>query len=84
MRCLTDKQTRVYRCFMEELGSIRVPKRIKLMNIANRLEISYKAARCAKNTLVKKGFLEQWTTTFKDFQKGPGFFRRTTYYRIKF
>jgi predicted DNA-binding transcriptional regulator len=84
LRKLTDRQTRVYQAFMEELGNIRVPKIIELKKIAWRLRISYKAARCAKNALVKKGFLEQWTTTFRDPEKGNGFFRKATYYRIKF
>ena len=84
LRRLTDRQTRVYQAFLEELGNIRVPKLVELTKIANQLGISYKAARCAKNTLVKKGFLQQWTTTFKDPEKGHGFFRKATYYRIKF
>jgi predicted DNA-binding transcriptional regulator len=84
LRRLTDRQTRVYQAFVEEIGNIRVPKIIELVKIANRLGISYKAARCAKNALVKKGFLQQWTTTFKDPEKGRGFFRKATYYRIKF
>jgi predicted DNA-binding transcriptional regulator len=74
----------VYQCFVERLGNIRVPKIVKLSKVAWQLGISYKAARIAKNTLVKKGFLEQWTTTFKDCEKGHGYFRRATYYRIKF
>ena len=84
LRRLTDRQTRVYQAFVEEIGNIRVPKIIELQKIAWKLKISYKAARYAKNTLVKKGFLEQWTTTFRDPKKGNGFFRRATYYRIKF
>ena len=84
LRRLTDRQTRVYQAFLEELGNIRVPKLVELMKIANQLGISYKAARCAKNALVKKGFLQQWTTTFKDPEKGRGFFRKATYYRVKF
>ena len=84
MRRLTDKQARVYQCFMEELGNIRVPKMVKLQAIANRLKISYKAARTAKDALVKKGFLEQWTNTFKDPEKGFGYFQKATYYRVKF
>jgi predicted DNA-binding transcriptional regulator len=84
LRRLTDRQTRVYQAFIEELGNIRVPKMVELVKIANRLGISYKAARCAKNALVKKGFLQQWTTTFKDPEKGRGFFRKATYYRVKF
>ena len=84
LRRLTDRQTRVYQAFVEEIGNIRVPKIVELQTIAWKLKISYKAARCAKNTLVKKGFLEQWTTTFRDPKKGNGFFRRATYYRIKF
>ena len=50
------------------------------MKIARRLRISYKAALVAKQALVKKGFLEQWTTTFRDEH---GFFRRATYYRVR-
>jgi predicted DNA-binding transcriptional regulator len=84
LRRLTDRQTRVYQAFVEEIGNIRVPKIVELQKIAWKLKISYKAARCAKNTLVKKGFLEQWTTTFRDPKKGNGFFRKATYYRIKF
>ncbi len=84
LRRLTDRQTRVYQAFFEEIGNIRVPKIVELQKIAWKLKISYKAARCAKNTLVKKGFLQQWTTTFRDPKKGNGFFRRATYYRIKF
>ena len=84
LRQLTDRQTRVYQAFVEEIGNIRVPKMVELVKITNRLGITYKAARCAKNSLVKKGFLEQWTTTFKDPEKGHGFFRKATYYRIKF
>jgi predicted transcriptional regulator len=84
LRRLTDKQTRVYQAFFEELGNIRVPKIVELTKISRKLGISYKAARIAKNTLVKKGFLEQWTTTFRDPEKGNGFFRKATYYRIKF
>ena len=57
LRRLTDRQTRVYQAFVEELGNIRVPKIIELQKIALTLGISYKAARCAKNALVKKGFL---------------------------
>lgn len=84
LRRLTDRQTRVYQAFLEELGNVRVPKLVELIKIANRLKISYKAARVAKDALVKKGFLQQWTTTFKDPQRGHGFFRKATYYRIKF
>ena len=84
LRRLTDRQTRVYQAFFEEIGNIRVPKIVELQKIAWKVKISYKAARCAKNTLVKKGFLQQWTTTFRDPKKGNGFFRRATYYRIKF
>jgi predicted DNA-binding transcriptional regulator len=81
LRRLTDRQTRVYQAFVEEIGNLRVPKIVELIQIANKLKISYKAARCAKNTLVKKGFLQQWTTTFRDEH---GLFRKCTYYRIKF
>ncbi len=84
LRRLTDRQTRVYQAFVEEIGNIRVPKIIELQVIANRLGMTYKAVRIAKNTLAKKGFLEYWTTTFKDPKKGHGFFRKATYYRIKF
>ena len=84
LRRLTDRQTRVYQAFVEEVGNIRVPKMVELQTIANRLGITYKAARIAKNALVKKGFLEYWTTTFKDSKKGSGFFQKATYYRIKF
>jgi hypothetical protein len=81
LRRLTDKQTRVYQCFLEEVGNIRVPKLVELMKIANRLRISYKSARLAKDALIKKGFLKQWTTTFRD---KDGFFRKATYYRVNF
>jgi predicted DNA-binding transcriptional regulator len=81
LRRLTDRQTRVYQAFVEEIGNIRVPKIVELLQVANKLKISYKAARCAKNTLVKKGFLKQWTTTFRD---KDGLFRKSTYYRIEF
>jgi predicted DNA-binding transcriptional regulator len=84
LRRLTDRQTRVYQAFVEEIGNVRVPKIVELQKIAWKLRISYKAVRCAKNTLVKKGFLQQWTTTFRDPEKGNGFFRRATYYRVKF
>ena len=84
MRRLTERQMHIFQCFMEELGNIRVPKIIELQTIANRLGVSYKAVRIAKNALVKKGLLEHWTTTFRDPKKGSGFFRKATYYRIKF
>ena len=48
LRRLTDRQTRVYQAFLEELGNIRVPKLVELTKIANQLGISYEAARCAK------------------------------------
>ena len=84
LRRLTDRQTRVYQAFVEEIGNIRVPKVVELQKIALKLGMSYKGVRIAKNLLVKKGFLQQWTTTFKDPKKGPGFFQKATYYRIKF
>jgi predicted DNA-binding transcriptional regulator len=84
LRRLTDRQTRVYQAFVEEIGNIRVPKIVELQKIALKLGISYKGARIAKNILVKKGFLQQWTTTFRDPKKGPGFFKKATYYRVKF
>lgn len=84
LRRLTDRQTRVYQAFVEEIGNIRVPKIVELQKIALKLGMSYKGVRIAKNLLVKKGFLQQWTTTFKDPKKGPGFFKKATYYRIKF
>ena len=84
MRRLTERQMRVFQCFMEELGNIRVPKVVELQKIANRLGVSYKAVRIARNALVKKGLLEHWTTTFGDKKKGIGFFKKATYYRIKF
>ncbi len=84
LRRLTDRQTRVYQAFVEEIGNIRVPKVVELQKIALKLGMSYKGVRIAKNLLVKKGFLQQWTTTFKDPKKGPGFFKKATYYRIKF
>jgi hypothetical protein len=71
----------VYQVFLEELGNLRIPKIVELMTIARRLRISYKAALVAKQALVKKGLLEQWTTTFRDEH---GFFRRATYYRLRF
>ena len=82
LRQLTDAETRVYQCFLEKLGNIRVPEKIELQVIANQLGINYNYARKYKNSLVKKGFIEQWTTTFRD-PKGRGF-RKATYYRIKF
>ena len=82
LRQLTDAETRVYQCFMEKLGNIRVPQKVELQVIANKLGINYNYARKYKNLLVKKGFIEQWTTTFRD-PKGRGF-RKATYYRIKF
>ncbi len=84
LRQLTDTETRVYQCFMERLGNIRVPKVVELQSVANQVGINYNKARKCKNSLVKKGFLEQWTTTFRDPEKGHGFFRKATYYRIKF
>lgn len=82
LRELTDGETRVYQYFMEKLGNIRVPKMVELQVVANKLGINYNYARKYKNSLVEKGFLEQWTTTFKN-PKGNGF-RKATYYRIKF
>jgi hypothetical protein len=82
LRQLTDAETRVYQCFMEKLGNIRVPQKVELQVIANKLGINYNYARKYKNSLVKKGFIEQWTTTFRD-PKDRGF-RKATYYRIKF
>jgi hypothetical protein len=84
LRKLTDAETRVYQCFLEKLGNIRVPQMIQLQVVANKLGINYNKARKCKNSLVKKGFLEQWTATFKDPEKGYGFFRKATYYRVKF
>ena len=84
LRRLTDRQTRVYQAFVEEVGNIRVPKIVELQKIALKLGMSYKGVRIAKNILVKKGFMQQWTTTFRDPKKGPGFFQKATYYRIKF
>jgi hypothetical protein len=81
LRRLTDRQTRVLQCFMEEVGNVKVPKLVEMQKMAWRLRMSYKAIRNAKNALVKKGFLEQWTTTFRD---KDGLFRKATYYRIKF
>ena len=83
MRRLTDRQTHVYQCFIEKLGNGRVPQEIELVSIANRLGVTYKAARVARDALVKKGFLEFWTATHRDKKKGFGF-RKTTYYRLKF
>ena len=81
LRRLTDRQTRVYQAFVEDIGNLRVPKLVELTKIARQLGISYKMARTAKDTLVKKGFLQQWTTTFRD---EDNLFRKATYYRIKF
>ena len=82
LRELSTAELRVYQCFMEKLGNIRVPKKVELQVVANKLGINYNYARKYKNSLVKKGFIEQWTTTFKD-PKGHGF-RKATYYRIRF
>ncbi|MDE2079670.1 MAG: hypothetical protein KGI73_04805 [Patescibacteria group bacterium] len=83
IRTLSDAETRVYEYFMEVLGNSRVPRSVVLSQIAGKLGLSYWEARKSKDSLVKKGFLEQWTTTHRD-PEGSGGFRRTTYYRMRF
>ncbi|HVO28850.1 MAG TPA: hypothetical protein VMT81_02625 [Candidatus Paceibacterota bacterium] len=84
LRRLTDRQTRVYQYLLEKLGNQRVPQKLEMQAVANRLRMSYKAVRVAKIALEKKGFIKTWTTTFKDPKKGMGFFQKATYYRIQF
>jgi hypothetical protein len=84
MRELSEFETQVYQYFLEKLGNGRVPQCIELLRVARYVGVNYNKARRCKNALVKKGLLEQWTNTFRDPNKGPGYFRKATYYRIKF
>jgi len=84
LRTLSDAEYNLYEYLKRRLASAnRIPRALKIGDIAIALHSTYWKVRNAKDGLKQKGLIETWTVTYKNPTKGPGYFMKTTYYRIK-
>ncbi len=84
LRTLSDEEYRLLGYLKKRLPpTLRIPRALKIGEMAYNLHSTYWKIRNAKNGLTKKGLIETWTVTHVDPAKGRGHFTRTTYYRIK-
>jgi hypothetical protein len=84
LRTLSDEEYRLLGYLKKRLPPTEhVPRALKIAEMAYNLHSTYWKIRNAKNGLTKKGLIETWTVTHQNPSRGPGFFTRTTYYRIK-
>jgi hypothetical protein len=84
LRTLSDQEYMLFEYLKKRIPvKDRVPRVLKINDMAYNLHSTYWKVLNAKNGLKKKGLIEAWTVTFRDPAKGQGFFTKKTYYRIK-
>jgi hypothetical protein len=84
LRTLTDEEYRLFEYLKQRLPiTQRIPRALKIREMAHTLHSTYWKIRKAKNGLKAKGLIETWTVTHQNPSRGRGSFTTTSYYRIK-
>jgi hypothetical protein len=84
LRTLSDQEYMLFEYLKKRIPvRDRVPRALKIGEMAYNLHSTYWKVLNAKNGLKKKGLIEAWTVTHQNPSRGRGFFTKTTYYRIK-
>ena len=82
IRTLTDEERKLYEYLKKRLPTDRIPRVVKITDMAYCIRSTYWKTLNAKNGLKRKGLIEAWTVTHRNPSRGSRYFTRTSYYRL--